>query len=285
MNQGRDLDSTAETITDVAVRECNCRPVPAGTVLLSFKLSVGKVGITKRSMFTNEAIAALPITDASKILPDFLYWSLRSIDLTRGVDRAAKGLTLNTDKLRRVCISLPPLPEQRRIAEILDKADALRAKRHAALAQLDVLIQSIFLDFIATMGTHSPIVSIADAVEAIIDYRGKSPTKTSAGVPLITARVVKDGELLQPTEFIAEADYDAWMRRGLPMEGDVVFTTEAPLGEVAQLDGHRVALAQRLLVLRGKLDLTRFDGHLTRPKLRAEVFNDSTTEAVDSRNE
>jgi hypothetical protein len=69
------------------------------------------------------------------------------------------------------------------------------------------------------------------------------------------------------------------------MEGDVVFTTEAPLGEVAQLDGHRVALAQRLLVLRGKLDLTRFDGHLTRPKLRAEVFNDSTTEAVDSRNE
>lgn len=92
-------------------------------------------------------------------------------------------------------------------------------------------------------------------MEAIIDYRGKSPTKTTFGVPLITAKVVKGGRIDTPDEFIAVADYDSWMRRGLPKPGDVVITTEAPLGEVAQLDGRKVALAQRLIALRGKAGL------------------------------
>jgi type I restriction enzyme S subunit len=66
---------------------------------------------------------------------------------------------------------------------------------------------------------------------------------------------VKGGRILQPEEFIAEDDYDAWMRRGIPHAGDVLVTTEAPLGEVSQLDGRKVALAQRLIALRGKVDI------------------------------
>lgn len=89
-------------------------------------------------------------------------------------------------------------------------------------------------------------------LDALIDYRGKTPNKTSYGIPLITAKVVKGGRIEEPEEFIAEADYDSWMRRGIPKPGDVVLTTEAPLGEVAQLDQRRVALAQRLIALRGK---------------------------------
>ena len=87
---------------------------------------------------------------------------------------------------------------------------------------------------------------------AIIDYRGKTPRKTSSGIPLITAKIVKGGQIKTPTEFIATEDYDSWMRRGIPRSGDVVVTTEAPLGEVAQLNDQCVALAQRLILLRGK---------------------------------
>src|SRR5205823_10329946 len=86
----------------------------------------------------------------------------------------------------------------------------------------------------------------------IIDYRGKTPSKTSSGVPLITAKVVKSGRIEEPNEFIAEEEYDEWMTRGRPESGDVVITTEAPLGEVAQLGSERVALAQRIILLRGK---------------------------------
>jgi type I restriction enzyme, S subunit len=91
-----------------------------------------------------------------------------------------------------------------------------------------------------------------DCMEALIDYRGKTPAKTPFGIPLITAKVVKGGKIETPDEFIAVEDYDAWMRRGIPKAGDVVLTTEAPLGEVAQLGSMRVALAQRLITLRGK---------------------------------
>lgn len=90
---------------------------------------------------------------------------------------------------------------------------------------------------------------------AIIDYRGKTPRKTAAGIPLITAKIVKGGRIERPEEFIDPSDYEDWMRRGLPDVGDVVITTEAPLGEVAQLADSRVALAQRLILLRGKQGL------------------------------
>ena len=93
---------------------------------------------------------------------------------------------------------------------------------------------------------------LEDCMAAIIDYRGKTPRKTSSGIPLITAKVVKGGRIERPDEFIAEDDYEAWMRRGMPEANDVVITTEAPLGEVAQLGSERLALAQRLIALRGK---------------------------------
>ena len=87
------------------------------------------------------------------------------------------------------------------------------------------------------------------AMESIIDYRGKTPRKSSFGIPLITAKIVKGGRLLAANEFIAHEDYGPWMVRGLPQVGDVVMTTEAPLGEVAQIidaKGH--------LVLPGAID-------------------------------
>lgn len=96
---------------------------------------------------------------------------------------------------------------------------------------------------------------LEDCMEAILDYRGKTPTKTEKGIPLITAKIIKNGSILPVTEFIAEDDYDAWMCRGLPKAGDIVMTTEAPLGEVAQLDNRKIALAQRVITFRGKQGL------------------------------
>jgi type I restriction enzyme, S subunit len=94
-----------------------------------------------------------------------------------------------------------------------------------------------------------------EVIEKFIDYRGKTPVKTESGVPLVTAKVVKNGTILSPNEFIAEEDYVSWMRRGLPKVNDVVMTMEAPLGEVALLKDDKVALAQRIITLRAKSDV------------------------------
>ena len=90
------------------------------------------------------------------------------------------------------------------------------------------------------------------AVTHFVDYRGKTPPKTAEGIRLITAKNVRLGFIqLEPEEFVSEATYEAWMTRGFPKKGDVLFTTEAPLGNVAQIDfSERFALAQRVILLR-----------------------------------
>ncbi len=105
------------------------------------------------------------------------------------------------------------------------------------------------------MSSDWPSPTVEDSMLAIIDYRGRSPKKAAVGVPLITAKVVKGGRILPATEFIAAFDYDKWMRRGLPEENDLLMTTEAPLGEVALVEDPRIALAQRLILLRPKPDV------------------------------
>lgn len=96
--------------------------------------------------------------------------------------------------------------------------------------------------------------TIEAACSHIIDYRGKTPIKSAEGIRLITAKVVKNGFILEePAEFIEEDYYDIWMRRGLPQQWDVVITTEAPCGEVANIrTREKVALGQRLILLRAK---------------------------------
>jgi type I restriction enzyme S subunit len=96
------------------------------------------------------------------------------------------------------------------------------------------------------------LLPLEDCMDAIIDYRGKTPRKSSFGIPLITAKIVKGGRILEPTEFIPFEDYDDRMQRGIPKAGDIVVTTEAPLGEVGQLDGRKLSVGQRLITLRGK---------------------------------
>jgi type I restriction enzyme S subunit len=94
-------------------------------------------------------------------------------------------------------------------------------------------------------------LSIGDLIEALIDYRGKTPPKEADGVPLITAKVIKGGRILNDRrEYVSEQTYGSWMRRGLPQAGDILITTEAPLGEVAQVPDSRIALAQRVILLR-----------------------------------
>lgn len=144
MNQGREILRTKEQITSEAARAGKL--VEPGTVLLSFKLSIGKVAVTRIPLFTNEAIAALPIKTPDRLNPNYLAYALHAMDLATGANRAAMGATLNKAKLQQLLIPLPPLDEQRRIAAILDHADALRAKRRQVIAHLDDLAQSIFVD-------------------------------------------------------------------------------------------------------------------------------------------
>ena len=92
-----------------------------------------------------------------------------------------------------------------------------------------------------------------DAIEEIIDYRGKTPKKSDSGIPTLSAKSVKNNHIdYSSCYYISPDEYKRFMVRGFPKIGDVLLTTEAPMGVVARLDRDDVAIAQRLLTLRGK---------------------------------
>jgi type I restriction enzyme S subunit len=125
-------------------------PLAVGDVLLTIVGTIGRAAVvdeTRPLVFQRSVAVIRPRRDA--LWPRFLYHVSQSWDFQAQLSRSSNqssqaGVYLG--KLKELRIPLPPLPEQRRIAEILDKADALQAKRRAALAQLDSLTHSIFLD-------------------------------------------------------------------------------------------------------------------------------------------
>lgn len=92
-----------------------------------------------------------------------------------------------------------------------------------------------------------------NVLDSIIDYRGKTPKKSENGIKTLSAKSVRDGYIdYSQCYYISKEEYDRFMVRGFPKVGDVLMTTEAPLGVLARLDRDDIALAQRLITLRGK---------------------------------
>lgn len=137
------------------------------------------------------------------------------------------------------------------------------------------------------MTSDLQLFSLEDALDVLIDYRGKSPPKALVGTPVISAKVVKGGRILRPIEQTIDPEYyPKWMTRGYPRAGDIVLTTEGPLGEVAQLDAETAtfAIGQRVVVLRGKpgvLDNTFLKFLLISPSQQAILSSFATGTTVE----
>ncbi len=145
-NSDKFIFSTKEYITDLAVKESGIRPVPVNTVVMSFKLSLGKTCITSEKMFTNEAIMAFIDKKEHSVNNDFIYHLFRWKNWSKGTNKAVMGVTLNKKSLGNHEIPLPPLEIQEKIASTLDKVSELLALRRKQLEELDVLIQAIFYE-------------------------------------------------------------------------------------------------------------------------------------------
>lgn len=125
-----------------------------------------------------------------------------------------------------------------------------------------------------------------EVLAGVIDYRGKTPTKTEAGIRLVTAKVIKQGRVMSegPQEYIAAKDYAEVMRRGVPQHNDILITTEAPLGELAQwVSEEQIALAQRVILLRPdneKIDPRYLFYHLRSADFQNQLHANSTGTTV-----
>lgn len=150
-------NSARAFITDEAINRSATNKVAKGTVLLVTRTGVGKVAIAGQDLCFSQDITAIQ-PDPRKLDTGYLVHYLKTKQ--SHFERLARGATIKgitRDVVKELIIPLPPLKEQRRIAAILNQADALRAKRREALAQLNKLTQSIFIEM---FGDQRPIQKI-----------------------------------------------------------------------------------------------------------------------------
>ena len=111
-----------EGVTERAERAGKAKRFPAGSLMMSFKLSIGKVGFAAVDVFPNEAIVGIDVRDP-RVDVRYLAHFLGSQDLTRAAGEAVKGKTLNGTTLRAIRVAIPPLEVQRALVVAIDQID------------------------------------------------------------------------------------------------------------------------------------------------------------------
>lgn len=140
---GRYTGGTAESITDLAVSESGIKPVPKGTVIMSFKLSIGRTAITSEEIYTNEAIMAFRNVDESKFNITFLQFLIAHKNWLLNAKQAVKGQTLNKESIGDARIIVPPLELQQRFADVYDQADKSEFELKKSIEAIDKVIKSL----------------------------------------------------------------------------------------------------------------------------------------------
>jgi type I restriction enzyme S subunit len=165
---------------------------------------------------------------------------------------------LTGQDLARYEFPLPPLAKQQRIAEVLDRAEALRAKRRAALAQLDTLTQAIFLDMFGDPATNPrdwPVSGLGTLCERVIDCAHATPIYSDGltDYPCIRSSDIQNGYFdFSETKYVERSEYEKRVVRGKPQVGDVVYCREgARFGNAARITQKlSLCLGQRTMLLR-----------------------------------
>ena len=142
--KGKILCTTKEKITQEAVQKEKMQIVSKGTVVMSFKLSIGKVGILAENMYTNEAIANFVVKNNKMLFNEYLYYALQGMNFDSLTDRAVMGKTLNKAKLNNLSIVYNEPFMQQQIVLRLDGVNKLIESRKQQLSELSKLVKSRF---------------------------------------------------------------------------------------------------------------------------------------------
>ena len=158
------VSGTKEYISEQAVKESGIKTIPANTVIMSFKLSIGKTAITTGPIFSNEAIMAFIDKKTTTIDPEYIFYLFSGKNWDEGSNKAVMGKTLNKATLSNIEVDIPSLDIQKERIEKLNKISILIADKKQQLNQLDELIKARFVEMFGGPKTY-PIKPLSDIAE------------------------------------------------------------------------------------------------------------------------
>ena len=166
------ISDTKERITTKAVRESGIKKIPANTVIMSFKLSIGKTAITSHDMFSNEAIMAFIDRKVIRINPDYIYYLLHALDWNKRANKAVKGRTVNKKIISQTQVNIPDYQTQLRIVKIMDSTRKRVKIQKDILSKLDTLIKARFVEMFGDPICNSKNKSTTKFINVVKLQRG-----------------------------------------------------------------------------------------------------------------
>jgi type I restriction enzyme S subunit len=265
---GAYISKTPRTLTEDGLRSCAAKVLPARSVLLSSRAPIGHVAINSVPMATNQGFKSL-IPNRDRIDEKYLYWWLVSNKAT--LQRLGVGATfkeISKAIVSRVVIPLPPLPEQRRIASILDRvsqvshlaSNAQSLSGGAAAAALRLAVNRGPVEY----------VDLQAICTRITDGTHQSPEFTQAGVPfLFISNIIQGAVDYETTKFVSDETYRELTRRIRTDVGDILYSAVGSYGVPALVESDRPVVFQRHIA-HLKPDREKIDPHYLREVLASE---------------
>mgnify|MGYP000952448181 CR=1 FL=1 len=238
-NSEKYVYSTRELITDKGIIDSGIKVIPKGTVIMSFKLSIGKTAITTEDMYTNEAIVAFIDKKKISIDIDYLYYLCSGSNWMQGVNKAVMGLTLNKATLSEKEINIPNIEIQKKCAGNLDKIDRIIDLKKQQLDQLDLLVRSLFIEMFGDLvkGKYE-IKKLKDISKKISDGIHSKPEYTKTGRPFLSVVNINKGKVnFEDCKYVSEESFQKMIKSTHPEKGDILYTkVGATYGIAAYID-------------------------------------------------
>lgn len=236
---------TKEYLSKKAVNESGIKIIPANTVIMSFKLSIGKTAITAEDMYSNEAIMAFHDKHIVEILPEYIFYLFKYKNWDDGSNKAVMGKTLNKAILSEVEIDICSIEEQRKIVNVLDKIMNLISARKKELSYLDTFTKARFVEMFGDPVINSKnllVVTLGELSELITKgaspcWQGFSYTDDSSQTLFITSENIREGYIDLSSPKYIEDGFNEKQRRSVIRKGDFLINiVGASIGRAAQFN-------------------------------------------------
>ena len=255
---GKYISETKECLSDCAIDDSGIKVIPANTVVMSFKLSIGKTAITAEDMYSNEAIMAFHDKHVAEILPEYIYYMFKYKNWDEGSNKAVMGKTLNKATLSEVEIDICSLEEQREIVKLLDKMMTVLGSRETELSLLDNLIKARFVELFGdpVLNPHEwAKPELSDLADLKIGPFGSLLHKEDyieGGHPLVNPSHIVDGRItIDPKLTVSDEKYEELSAYQLKV-GDVVMGRRGEMGRCAVVEEEGLLCGTGSLLIRPK---------------------------------
>ena len=262
--KGKILCTTKEKITQEAVEKEKMQIVSKGTVVMSFKLSIGKVGILAENMYTNEAIANFVVKNNKMLFNEYLYYALQGMNFDSLTDRAVMGKTLNKAKLNNLSIVYNEPFMQQQIVLRLDGVNKLIESRKQQLSELSKLVKSRFNEMFGDISKFDVERLNNSVKEMFIGPFGSSlkndyfVSKEKAYCMVYEQKHAIKKTMNLETRYVDEKKYKELKRFSI-YGGDIIVSCRGTIGEIFQVPNNAPLGIMHPSIMKIRLDNSKYN--------------------------